>query len=45
MGLCLAILYIQLNLKYHASIVLPSGGNDGGGAGIAEEADDELEGL
>ena len=45
LGLCLAILYIQLNPKYHASIALPSGGNDGGGAGIAEEADDELEGL
>ena len=45
LGLCLAILYIQLNPKYHASIALPSGGNDGGGAGITEEADDELEGL
>ena len=44
LGLCLAILYIQLNPKYHASIALPSGGN-GGGASFADEADDELEGL
>ena len=44
LGLCLAILYIQLNPKYHAFIALPSGGN-GGGASFADEADDELEGL
>ena len=43
LGLCLAILYIQLNPKYHASITLPSGGN--GGTAVTEEADDELEGL
>ena len=44
LGLCLAILYIQLNPKYHASIALPSE-KGGSGSGTSEEADDELEGL
>ena len=40
-GLCVAIIYIQLNPKYH-QVAVPSGD---GNAGIIEEADDELEGL
>ena len=40
LGLCIAILYIQLNPKYHQSITLPSNTN-----ALVEEADDELEGL
>lgn len=40
LGLCIAILYIQLNPKYHQSIALPSNTN-----ALIEEADDELEGL
>ncbi len=40
LGLCIAILYIQLNPKYHQSIALPSNTN-----ALVEEADDELEGL
>ena len=40
LGLCIAILYIQLNPKYHKSIALPSNTN-----ALVEEADDELEGL
>lgn len=40
LGLCIAILYIQLNPKYHQSIALPSNTNV-----LIEEADDELEGL
>lgn len=40
LGLCIAILYIQLNPKYHQSIALPSNTNT-----LVEEADDELEGL
>ena len=40
LGLCIAILYIQLNPKYHQSIALPSNTNV-----LVEEADDELEGL
>ena len=40
LGLCIAILYIQLNPKYHQSIALPSNTN-----AVVEEADDELEGL
>ncbi len=40
LGLCIAILYIQLNPKYHQSIALPSNTNI-----LVEEADDELEGL
>ena len=40
LGLCIAILYIQLNPKYHQAIALPSNTN-----ALVEEADDELEGL